>query len=132
MKRLLITISFFLLIGIGLFAQSNVSDYYVRSVPIERIYHHADGYRIVYLRSNMQIAVIHVPLDWLRKPGGKGQLVQGEDPSYPYFSVFYENGEFSHVRIYVKKDLRDPSWGDLDPEIDISDRFQIETLDVKY
>ncbi len=122
---------FLLLFAAGLAAET--SEYFFKTVPITRVYSHRDGYRIVYRRSNMELAVLYVPDDWFQfTPGagqrGKGELVMADDPSYPYMSIFWKEGEFSHIRLYLNSNKQHISWGDLDNPENYSDKFEIDTL----
>jgi hypothetical protein len=45
--------------------------------------------------------------------------------------IFWENGEFSHLRLYVVRDLRDMSWGAIDQTEDLSEEFAVETLELR-
>lgn len=117
--------------SVGVFA--GVSEFYVKTLPIIKVYDHNLGYRIVYLKSNFELTAIYVPKDWFKTASETGEapkaeLVVGKDSAYPYFSIFWKSAEFDHIRIYVQRNLNDPSWGDLDPSIDITEKFNIETL----
>lgn len=120
--------------GIGAFAQT--SDFYVKTLPIVKVYDHNLGYRIVYMKSNFELTAIYIPKGWFQTASETGEppkaeLVAGKDSSYPYFSVFWKSGEFDHIRIYLQSNLNDPSWGDLNPTVDISEKFNVETLTLK-
>ena len=120
--------------SLAVFAET--SEFYVKTLPIVKVYDHNLGYRIVYMKSDFELTAIYIPKEWFRsaiETGGapKAELVAGKDSAYPYFSVFWKGAEFSHVRLYLQSDLNDPSWGDLDPLVDISEKFKVETLKLK-
>ena len=69
---------------------------------------------------------IFVKHEWLYEAGGQAELVLGDDPTFPYFSVFYKNGEFSHVRIYLQRNLNHVSYGVLRNPRAYDDRFTDE------
>ena len=109
------------------------SEYFVKSVPILKIYPHRDGYRIVYMKSNSDLAVFHVPLNWFGSdPASKAQIVYGNEPAYPYFSIFWKEGEFDHIRLYLEKNKSAASWGDIPDTANLKEKFDIETLDLKF
>lgn len=123
---------FLLLFAVGLAADT--SEYFFKTVPITRVYPHRNGYRIVYRRSNLDLAVLYVPDDWFQYipdagSRGKGDLVMDNDPSFPYMSIFWKNAEFSHIRLYLHENKQHISWGDLDNPESFSDKFEIDTLD---
>ncbi len=132
MKKLILLIVIFMLIAsIGAFAET--SKYYVKTIPIIRVYDHALGYRVVYMKSDFNLHVIYLPKEWFRVAAETGEdpkaeLVTGIDSSYPYFSVFWEEGNFSHIRLYLHRNLMHESWGDMDPSEGMTEKFNVETL----
>ncbi len=135
MKKLILLISVLLLITTtGVFA--GISPYYVRTVPIIKIYDTNLGYRVVYMKSDFKLHAIYLPKTWFTVAAATGEipkaeLVAGTDSTYPYFSVFWKDGKFSHIRLYLQSDLNHESWGDIDPNLDLTDKFNVETLDLK-
>ncbi len=111
---------------------SEESDYYYKTVRIVKAYIHSQGYRLVYLKSDLSGAAIHIPLTWITSAERKAEIVFGDDPAYPYFSVFWKNGVFSHVRVYLKKSFNDLSWGELDDSLDLSGKFDIDSLSLQF
>ena len=132
MKKLILLIVIFMLIAsMGAFAET--SNYYVKTIPIIRVYDHTLGYRVVYMKSDFNLHVIYLPKVWFKVAAETGEdpkaeLATGRDSSYPYFSVFWENGEFSHIRLYLHSNLMHQSWGDTDPSCDLTEKFKVETL----
>ena len=130
-KLILLIIIFMLIVSAGVFAVT--SDYYVKTIPIVRVYDHNLGYKIIYMKSNFDFHVLYIPKEWFEVAAmtgedPKAELVSGIDSSYPYFSVFWENGEFSHLRLYLNSNLMDETWGDIDPIVDLTEKFKVETL----
>ncbi len=62
---------------------------------------------------------------------GKGDIVWGSDPTFPYFSVFWKNGQFDHIRLYLRESMRDASWGRLQEGEGVAQKFRVETLQVE-
>jgi len=62
----------------------------------------------------------------------KAELYTGIEPVYPYFSIFWKNGEFSHIRLYLNKNLSHESYGDLENPEDFADKFNVETLALEF
>lgn len=129
-KRAILAI--LLLVGFLLPLFAVESEYFVKTVLIEKVYPHSKGYRVLYVKSNLQLGEIYLPHSWFYQAGGKGELVYGDDPSYPFFSVFYKDGEFSHIRLYLKRDYNDPSWGVLRNPDQYDDKFNVDTLEIEY
>lgn len=55
MKRITLLSAVLLFVSIAVFAQD--SDIYVKSVPISKVYNHQLGFRVVYMKSNSEMAV---------------------------------------------------------------------------
>ena len=105
---------------------------YVKSVPILKILSHPEGYKVLYMRSDMQVDELYVPHRWLSKSGGKAEIIFGKEPSYPYFSAFYRDGKFDFIRLYVLEDVKDLTWGILRKTEASNAAFGGETLEIKY
>jgi len=127
MKKLIFAIILLALI-MPVFAQNDSGEnrnlYYV-NVAIERIFTVSEGYLIVY-RTQKGYATIGVPNEWfwdtenLRK-GDMVRLPRGVN--WPTMSVFYADGEFSHVRLYVHPSRSHSSWGTVSQGTDVSGYF---------
>jgi hypothetical protein len=120
-----------LLLGFLAFGQE-MPGMYVVSVPIVKILSHPEGYKVLYMRNDMKVDQFYVPHRWLGKAGGKAEIVLGSDPSFPYFSVFYRDGKFDFVRLYVMENVNDVTWGLLRKTEASNAAFAGETLDLKY
>jgi hypothetical protein len=108
------------------------SSYYYVNVPIERIYPYRKGYVIDYPTSAvLGIARTYIPLEWFedgpRKETGevpRGEIILlGSGKSWPYLTVYYKDGAFSHVRIYVRKERSHESWGGIPLNVNLDDKF---------
>ena len=133
MKRRLMRVALVLLF-FGVFtvnAQEQDPELYVKTVSIMKILNHALGYKVLYLKSSMEVGEFYVPHSWF-KAGGKAELVLGNGPAFPYFSVFYRNGEFDHVKIYAAENIGHLSWGRLKRQVGDSSKFEVETLDLEF
>jgi hypothetical protein len=120
-----------LMLALAAFGQEE-PQVYVKSVPILKIFSHSLGYKVLYMKSNMKVAEIYLPHTWFAKSGGKAEMVFGKDPSYPYFSVFYLNGKFDFIRLYVIDDVKDLSWGILKKTEATNAAFGGDTLAIEY
>ena len=123
-KAVLLVVLAMLSIGASLFAQQHQeSDYYYFSVPIERIYTHRLGYIVGYQKGLHEIAHVYIPHDWFTGAGGKGEIVTlGPGNEWPYMTLFYKNGIFSHVRLKLRSRIHQ-TWGVLPLNVNLDDHF---------
>ena len=121
-----------LLLALGAFGQEQDTKVYVKTVPILKILTCSAGYKVLYVKSDMQVGEIYLPLSWFGKAGGQAEIVFGRDPSYPYFSVFYRDGKFDFIRLYVLDNVGDVSWGILKRSEEEFNRFKVDTLKIEY
>ena len=137
MKKRIIVSALVLFIVCAGITVAEESEFFVKTVPINRVYQHRLGYRIAYTKSDYTFGFLYVPHQWFVREAGtenepRAELVLGSEEEYPYFSIFWRNGEFHHIRLYLKEDLRHNSYADLDNPEAMTDRFDIETLDPEF
>jgi len=133
MKRTVMLVALVLLI-VGVFAvsaQEQDPKLYVKTVSIMKILNHALGYKVLYLKSSMEVGEFYVPHTWF-KAGGKAELILGNGPAFPYFSIFYRDGKFDHIKIYAAENIQHLSWGRLKRQAGDSSKFEAETLDLEF
>ena len=130
MKRA-IACALLLMLAVAVFGQEQ-PQVYVKSVPILKIFSHPEGYKILYMKSDMKVGELYVPHRWLSKSGGRAEIVYGKDSSYPYFSVFYRDGKFDFIRLYVIEDVHDLTWGILKKTEASNAAFGGDTLTIEY
>ena len=110
----------------SLYAQSinnQESEYYYLSIPIEKIYLYKQGYIVLY-QKGFDLARTYIPLEWFTDPIGKADLIYlGTGSAWPHLSVFYKNGEFSHIRLYVRRAISHQTWGIVPFHVDIDSYF---------
>jgi hypothetical protein len=111
----------------------NESEMFYVNIPIEKIYPYQRGYVVLY-RNNNQLAETYIPIEWFSGPDGKADLIRlGSGKRWPYLTVFYENGEFSHIRLYVRREVSHETWGNIPTGVNIDDRFEgIETVILEF
>jgi hypothetical protein len=120
-----------LLVAIVAYAiASETSAFYPVRLDVVKVYSHADGYRVIYRKGSASVADVYIPARWFVS-GGKAELVRGNDPSYPYMTVFYKNGSFDHLRLYVLADQNDSTWGLLSPA-DGAGKFNSDDLKLDF
>ena len=123
-----------LLILTGSFLQAEVtqSDYYPKTMAINRIYPHELGYRVDYIKSNRTLGTFYAPTEWFKKAAGYGEIVYGKGAQYPYATFYYKDGKIHHFRLYVVSSFSDISWGVLRSDVDYTDEFDISELVIEY
>jgi hypothetical protein len=112
MKRA--TIILFLIAVVAGVLASETSAFYPVRLDVIKVYSHADGFRVIYRKGSSDVADVYLPARWFVS-GGKAELVRGNDTSFPYMTVFYKDGKFDHLRLYVLADQGDQMWGLLSP-----------------
>ena len=134
-KAMLLTI--LLLIGLSsmVFGEKK-TDIYVRSIRIEKVFIHALGYAIVYSKpSGMEYGLFYLPFSWFTEAGGAGEIIWGRNPAYPYMSVFWADGKFSHIKLYFHESLGHTMWEQLRKSYDeVKDDFNVtpETFELEF
>jgi hypothetical protein len=112
----------------------NESELYYVNIPIEKVYPYNKGYAVVYRSGVNQLGTVYIPHSWFRHDLHKAELLKlGPGKRKPSMSIFYKEGEFHAVRLYVARHGSDSTWGIIGSNINIDDRFEgVETLDIKF
>jgi hypothetical protein len=132
MKRviILLTVAAFALACVPAFSQAartDPTDAFVKTVHIAKIYAHALGYRVLFFKSTFEFGEMWVPMSWFKQGVDKAEIIFGNEPSYPYFTIVWADGKFDHVRLYVRDSLQDKSWSELDDRgQDLSGKFNVQ------
>ncbi|MDR3021045.1 MAG: hypothetical protein LBU66_09135 [Treponema sp.] len=137
MKKLIIVLILMAVI-VPVFAQNNTTSeskaYYI-NVPVERIYPSAQGYIIQYRRNaTLTLGTIGIPNEWFTDAGGRAEIMKlPRGTNWPSMSIFYNDGEFSHVRLYVHRSKAHVTWGSIPMGIDVSRHFsEPDTFNIQY
>jgi hypothetical protein len=124
---------------IPLAAQDNSQDdkesgYYYVNVPVEKVYPYRKGYVVLYRKGVNQMARAYLPLEWFTATAGKGDLIRlRSGTSWPYLTVYYKDGAFSHVRLYVRREAGHETWGNIPLTVNIDDRFEnVDDLKLEF
>jgi len=128
MKKLVIVLIFMAVIS-PVFSQDNVRDssgnMHYFNVPIEKIYFAGEGYVIQYRKGINQVGTIGVPYDWFSAAGGKAEILKlPAGVNWPSMSVFYKDGAFSYVRLYVHRSKAHQTWSVVPQGADVSRHFK--------
>ena len=110
-----------------------VESIYASTRPIVKILSHNLGYKIFYVSVRGDIGVFYVPIEWFTQAGGKGSITYGSGSKYPYFSVYWVDHEFSHIKLFLVENVLDESWGVLRANYDVvQEKFQIEAPNIDW
>ena len=135
MKKLLFAVLLGLILSITqAYAQNNFqeSEFYYVSIPVERIWLYRDGYIVVY-QKGFNLVRTYIPIEWFT-PAGKAEYIYLNTPgAWPHMSIFYRNGEFSHVRLYARRERAHQTWGTVPFHVDLSEYFRnIEEVHLEF
>ncbi|GHV35569.1 hypothetical protein AGMMS4952_27790 [Spirochaetia bacterium] len=139
-KTLFLTTLLFILAGIlPLMAQENTAgtnsaETYALTVSLEKVYPYRKGYIVKYRKGLNKMVDAYLPYEWFQGTGAKGDLIQMKSGTdWPHMTVFYKNGAFDHVRLYVRKNRGHESWGDVPLTVNLDDRFEnVEDLRLEF
>ena len=132
-----IVVCFVLSAAAPLFAQKisegrESKHYYVR-VDLEKIYPYRKGYIVQYRKGVNQMGRTYIPYDWFTAADGKGSLVTVEGKTWPSMTVFYNEGKFDRVALYVHRSKGHTTWGSVPVTVNIDDKFEnIEELQIEF
>ncbi|SIP96502.1 hypothetical protein SAMN05920897_1027 [Alkalispirochaeta americana] len=127
--------SFFLLLAVPAFAQDQGgadSSLLAMTVQVQRVYPHRLGYKVIYSRSDLYPGVVYMPGRWFTEAAGKAEIIYTSHPSAPYLTVFYRNGEVSHLRLVVQSSRTHRTWGALPSSQDPRDAFESDEFRIVY
>ena len=110
------------------------SEFYYKSISLEKIWPYQKGYVVQYRKGLNSIGRAYIPSEWFTMTASKGEIINlPPGNSWPSMSVYYKNGEFDHVRLYVHRLRSHQTWGSIPQNVNIDDRFEnLDTLDIKY
>jgi hypothetical protein len=138
MKKLVFSVIVLAALSAPLFAQKfsegKESEYFYVNVPLEKVYPYRKGYVVQYRKGVGQMARAYLPVEWFSKAAARGELhYLGSGTSWPYLAVYYKNGEFDHVRLYVRRNQGHETWGSIPLTVNIDDRFEnVDDLKLEF
>lgn len=120
-----------ILFSVLMLTSATKSTLFTKSVTITKIYPHKMGYRVIYLTSALEFKEIYLPVDLFKIENGS-KIFYGNNEAFPYMQIFWQNGEFSHVKLYVMDDFRDITWGSLNNPDQYNDFFTTDKDNIKF
>jgi len=110
--------------------QNNESELFVHTVYLNQVFRHRLGFKVTYTAENLDYKEVYIPTSWFTQAAGKGELIETSSKSAPYMDVYFQNGEFSHVRLFVKDNPFHVTWGRLEDEPNAEEKFNTDTLEL--
>ena len=130
MKKLVFAALFvvFLAVGLPVFAQNQQnekdSEYYYVNITLEKIFPYRRGYVVQYKKNFFQYGRLYLPAEWFVDASSKGEIITlPPGKAWPSLTVYYKNGVFSHVRLYVHHVPNHESWGSIPQNAALDDKF---------
>lgn len=102
------------------------------TVPVLQVYQHQLGYWAVYQKSDLTPGQAFLPFAWFNEATGQGEVQFVNHRSAPYMTVFYRDGEFSHVRLVVPSNRQSRAWRAVPSGLDLTQEFNIDTLELEF
>ena len=125
MKRIALVL--LLMIGVSLILGAVESDFYVKTLYIEKVYRHELGYKIEYRRSNsMYLATAYLPLEWFGRSDSQARIAYANDNSVPFVNIYWKDGEFHHLVLFVHESPHHISWGTLRQTEGVASKFDLD------
>jgi hypothetical protein len=101
------------------------------TIPANKIYPYSKGYVFSYRKHSMEIAFLFFPYDWFRKnpasnegmPKGRIRMLDSGN-TWPRVSLFYRNGQFSHAKLYIRREPDHESWGIFSRPVNFDAEFE--------
>lgn len=103
------------------------------NIPLQRVYKHSLGYRVLFDTSDLRTSELYLPNRWFQGAASQALLIDSLHPGVPYMTIFYSDGEFSHLHLVVHRNRAHTTWDALDNAEGVADRFNsVETLELRY
>jgi hypothetical protein len=138
MKKMVFSLIILAALSVPLFAQKisegKESEYFYVNVPLEKIYPYRKGYVVQYRKGVNQMGRAYLPVEWFEQAASRAELLYlGPGNSWPYLTVYYKNGAFDHVRLYVHRSRTHETWGSVSLTVNIDDRFEnVDDLKLEF
>ncbi len=98
-----------------------------------KVWMHQLGYMVQYWTSKSQIAQIYIPLTWFNQGvNSKADIIYGSDPGVPYVTIFWVDGKFDHINLYVQSSYTDLTWGVLSQATDLTGQFNVQDVPKEF
>ena len=110
MKRKVVALLVMGMLAFSALAEGSI--FYPVRLDVLKVFSHSEGYRVMYRQGSTGVAEFLVPVGWFM-PGGKAEVVLGHGSAYPYAMVYFKDGKFDHLKLFLNKNPGDATWGQL-------------------
>jgi hypothetical protein len=140
MKKLVFAAIFvvFFAVGLPVFAQNQKderdSEFYYINITLEKIFPYRRGYIVQYRKGMLKYGRAYLPGEWFTDADSKGEIVVlPQGTAWPSMTVYFKNGVFSHVRLYVHRWQSHQTWGSVPQKYNLDENFDyIESVTIEY
>jgi len=110
------------------------SEYYYVNISLEKIYPYRRGYVVQYRKGFFQYGKAYLPAEWFSDADSKGEvIVLPPGKAWPSMTVYFKDGIFSHVRLYVHRWASHQTWGSIPQNVNLDGNFDyIESVQIEY
>ena len=128
----------FLAAGLPVFAQNQRderdSEFYYVNITLEKIFPYRRGYIVQYRKGLFKYGRAYLPGEWFTDADSKGEIVVlPAGKAWPSMTVYYKNGVFSHVRLYVHHWASHQTWGSIPQKFNLDENFDyIENIQLEF
>jgi hypothetical protein len=53
-------------------------------------------------------------------------VIWGESAEFPYMAIYWVDGKFDRIVLYLHSNMHDVTWGTLPPGIDLTSQFNVQ------
>ena len=112
---------------------TNPKDAYYKVVPLFKVWTHQLGYMVQYWTSRSTIGQMYIPFAWFNRGiNSKADIIYGSEPEIPYVTIFWVDGKFDHVNLYVQNDYNSLTWGVLSEATDLTSQFDVQEVPKEF
>ncbi len=130
-KLVLATFVVLLVLSASAFAQETPRPF-VRTFYLDAVYEHREGWMVTYRTSDLRLAETYLPAEWFMTAGGRGEMIYTHSTNAPYMDVYWLDGQFSHIRLFVPVNRNHPTWRVLPSASGVADRFAVDEPVLRY
>jgi hypothetical protein len=110
-------------------ASNYPKDVYYKVVSLLKVWTGQLGYMVQFFNSKYQVVNVYIPMAWFNNgPTSKADIIYGREAAYPYMSIYWADGKFDHVKLYVTDDATSLKWGVLSSNVDMAEKFNVQEI----
>jgi hypothetical protein len=133
MKRitvLLFVVVMFVAVPLAAQDAQTTDGFFSVTIPAYRIYPHPKGYVFTYRKNSIETGRLFFPYEWFHKTVSNEEPVKGllrvlnKVDIWPRVSIFYRDGQFSYVKLYIRSEMAHESWGVISSGVNFDAEFE--------